>query len=162
MSKRVLITGGAPGLGRALLASSTGLLNTPGMTSYNASKVAVISLSETIRHELAPFGVRTTVVCPGPVRTDLRAGPTSPDPDLAELVDRTIQDSPRTAEQVAGRITDAADRGRFLVLTHPTDRRALCLERLLPRVADVQAARRWRRTAMKLTNQNPQESRRAA
>ncbi|MFF9624014.1 SDR family NAD(P)-dependent oxidoreductase [Streptomyces griseosporeus] len=110
MSKRVLITGGALGPGRALLASSVGLLNTLGMTSYNASKAAVISLSETIRDEPAPFGVRTTVVRPGSARTDLRAGLTSPDPDLAELVDRTIRDS--TAEQVAVRITDAADRGR--------------------------------------------------
>lgn len=132
------------------IASPAGLLNTPGMASYNASKAAVISLSETLRQELDPFGIRTTVICPGHVRTGLRADLHSPDPVLAELADRRIQSGGRTAQQVAEQIVDAVSRGRFLVFTHFEDRRALCLKRLLPRVADAQAARRWRRTARKL------------
>ncbi|MEV4943517.1 SDR family NAD(P)-dependent oxidoreductase [Streptomyces zaomyceticus] len=132
------------------VASSAGLLNTPGTTSDNASKAAVISLSETIRQELAPFGVHTTVICPGPIRTRLRAGLQSPDLDMAEFVDQAIRGTPHTAEQVARQVTDAVHKGRFLVITHPEDRRAFCLKRLLPRAADAQTARRWRRIVMKL------------
>ncbi|MFJ6426133.1 SDR family NAD(P)-dependent oxidoreductase [Streptomyces hydrogenans] len=132
------------------VASSAGLLNTPGATSYNASKAAAVSLSDTLRQELAPFGISTTVICPGPIRTSLRAELHSPDPHLAALADQAIQDTPHTAQQVARRITDAVDKGHFLVLTHPQDRRALCLKRLFPRVADAQAARKWRRTATRL------------
>ncbi|MEU3605507.1 SDR family NAD(P)-dependent oxidoreductase [Streptomyces sp. NPDC035033] len=144
------------------VASSTGLLNPPGTPSDNASKAAVVSLSESIRQELAPFGIHTTVVCPGPIRTDLRAELHSPDPGMAEIVDREIQDTPHTAEQMAGKITDAVGKGRFLVITHPEDRRALCLKRLFPRVADAQAARRWRRTAMKLKAPGSREREEAA
>ncbi|MFB6895629.1 SDR family NAD(P)-dependent oxidoreductase [Streptomyces hydrogenans] len=139
------------------VASSAGLLNTPGTPSDNASKAAVISLSESIRQELAPFGIHTTVICPGPIRTHLRAELHSPDPGMAELVDRAIQDTPHSAEQAAGQIVDAVDKGRFLVITHPEDRRALCLKRLFPRVADAQAARRWRRTTTKLKTHGLQE-----
>ncbi|MGW1295450.1 SDR family NAD(P)-dependent oxidoreductase [Streptomyces sp. NPDC002533] len=147
------------GSGRIVnIAASAGLLNTPGMTSYNASKAAVVSLSETIRGELAPFGIRTTVVCPGPVRTGLRAELNSTDPELAGLVDRTMQESPHTAEEVARRITEAVDKGHFLVLTHPADRRALCLKRLFPKVAVAQAARRWRRTTTRLEAQGRREA----
>ncbi|MFE5481102.1 SDR family NAD(P)-dependent oxidoreductase [Streptomyces sp. NPDC056527] len=144
------------------IASSAGLLNTPGATSYNASKAAVVSLSATIRQELAPFGISTTVICPGPVRTNLRAELHSPDPGLAELADQAIQGSSHTAERVVRRIAEAVDKRNFLVLTHPEDRRALCLKRLFPRVADAQAARRWRRTAMKLKARHPQEQGEAA
>ncbi|MFF5635938.1 SDR family NAD(P)-dependent oxidoreductase [Streptomyces sp. NPDC012825] len=144
------------------IASSAGLLNMPGATSYNASKAAVISLSETIRQELAPFGIRATVACPGPFRTGLRAELHSPDPELAEIADREVRQSLHTAEQVAGRIAHAVDKGHFLVLTRPTDRRALCLKRLFPRVADARAAKKWRRTSAELESRHPQKRRRAA
>ncbi|WP_435191406.1 SDR family NAD(P)-dependent oxidoreductase [Streptomyces sp. bgisy126] len=144
------------------IASSPGLLNAPGATSYNASKAAVVSLSETIRQEPAPFGIRTALACPGPFRTTLRAGLHSPGPEPAELADRATRNSPHTAQQVARRIVHAVDKGHFLVLTRPTDRRALCLKRLFPRVADAQAAKKWRRTAAQLGTGHPQERRRAA
>ncbi|MFG2899066.1 SDR family NAD(P)-dependent oxidoreductase [Streptomyces zaomyceticus] len=144
------------------IASPAGLLHSPGMASYNASKAAVISLSETLRQELDPFGIRTTVICPGYVRTGIRVDLHSPDQVLAEIADRRIQRGGRTAEQVAEQIVDAVTQGRFLVLTHSADRRALCLKRLLPRVANAQAARRWRRTARRLEAQDQLDQVRAA
>ncbi|MFJ4840613.1 SDR family NAD(P)-dependent oxidoreductase [Streptomyces sp. NPDC088746] len=144
------------------IASAAGLLNTPGMASYNASKAAVISLSETLRQELAPFGIRTTVICPGYVRTDLRTGLHSPDRQLAHHADQKIQSARPTAEQVAKQIVDAVSQERFLVLTHPEDRRALCMKRLLPRMADARAARRWRRMTAQIRAQDPQEQGKAA
>jgi uncharacterized protein len=58
------------------LGSIAGFLPGPGMAVYYASKAYVLSFSEAMRRELAPLGVRVTVVCPGPVLTEfqVRAG----------------------------------------------------------------------------------------
>ena len=49
------------------IGSIAGFLPGPGMAVYYASKAYVLSFSEAMRRELAPHGVRVTVVCPGPV-----------------------------------------------------------------------------------------------
>lgn len=56
--------------------SVAGFLPGPGMAVYYASKAYVISLTEALRAELGPRGVRVTVLCPGPVPTEFqeRAG----------------------------------------------------------------------------------------
>jgi uncharacterized protein len=41
----------------------------PLMSNYFASKAYVLHLSEALRSELAPFGVKVSVLCPGPVAT---------------------------------------------------------------------------------------------
>ena len=46
--------------------SIAGFLPGPGMAVYYASKAYVLSFTEAMRGELAPHGVRVTVVCPGP------------------------------------------------------------------------------------------------
>lgn len=53
--------------------SVAGYLPGPGMAVYYASKAYVISLTEALRAELAPRGVRVTVLCPGPVPTEFQA-----------------------------------------------------------------------------------------
>lgn len=55
------------------LGSIAGFLPGPGMAVYYASKAYVLSFSEAMRRELAPRGVRVTVVCPGPVLTEFQA-----------------------------------------------------------------------------------------
>lgn len=56
--------------------SIAGFLPGPGMAVYYASKAYVLSLTEALRAELGPRGVRVTVLCPGPVPTEFqeRAG----------------------------------------------------------------------------------------
>ena len=58
------------------IGSIAGFLPGPGMAVYYASKAYVLSFSEALRAELAPRGVRVTVVCPGPVPSEFqeRAG----------------------------------------------------------------------------------------
>jgi uncharacterized protein len=58
------------------VASIAGFLPGPGMAVYYASKAYVLSFTEALRAELAPRGVRVTVLCPGPVPTEFqqRAG----------------------------------------------------------------------------------------
>jgi NAD(P)-dependent dehydrogenase (short-subunit alcohol dehydrogenase family) len=140
------------------VASMAGLMNLPGMGSYNVSKAAVISLSETLRHELAPWGVRTTVICPGFVPTNLASGLRSPDPVLAEQAEHLIRRGSVTPGQVAEQVVDAVGKGRFLVLTHREGRSAVRLKRLLPRLVDARIAAMWRRTKARLDEQDRQET----
>lgn len=55
------------------IGSIAGFLPGPGMAVYYASKAYVLSFTEAMRRELAPLGVRVTVVCPGPVLTEFQA-----------------------------------------------------------------------------------------
>lgn len=52
------------------LSSIGGLIGTPGVGYYNASKFAVNGLSEALAGEMEPLGVHVTIVEPGPFRTD--------------------------------------------------------------------------------------------
>jgi NADP-dependent 3-hydroxy acid dehydrogenase YdfG len=52
------------------LSSIGGLVSSPGMGYYNATKFAVEGLSEALAGELAPLGIHVTIVEPGPFRTD--------------------------------------------------------------------------------------------
>jgi len=53
--------------------SIAGFLPGPGMAVYYASKAYVLSFTEALRCELAPRGVRVTVLCPGPVPSEFQA-----------------------------------------------------------------------------------------
>src|SRR6516165_5483472 len=53
--------------------SIAGFLPGPGMAVYYASKAYVLSFTEALRKELEPYGVRVTLVCPGPVQTEFQA-----------------------------------------------------------------------------------------
>jgi uncharacterized protein len=55
------------------LGSLAGFLPGPGMAVYYASKAYVLSFSEALRQELAPHGVRVTMLCPGSVSTEFQA-----------------------------------------------------------------------------------------
>jgi NAD(P)-dependent dehydrogenase (short-subunit alcohol dehydrogenase family) len=50
-------------------ASVAGLVGTPGMPAYVASKHAVLGLTKTTAGEVARQGIRVNAVCPGPVDT---------------------------------------------------------------------------------------------
>ena len=52
------------------IGSRSGFEGEPGVGLYSASKFAVAGISEALAAELAPFGIRSTVVEPGVFRTD--------------------------------------------------------------------------------------------
>lgn len=50
-------------------ASMAGVTTSPGLGVYNASKFAVVGMSEALRQDLEPHGIGVSVLCPGMVRT---------------------------------------------------------------------------------------------
>jgi NAD(P)-dependent dehydrogenase (short-subunit alcohol dehydrogenase family) len=54
------------------ISSMGGLVAGAGFSFYNATKFAVEGLSEALALEVAPFGIKVTIVEPGPFRTDFR------------------------------------------------------------------------------------------
>ena len=64
----------AQGGGRIVLVSSIGgVIGIPFQAFYSASKFALEGFGEALAYEVAPFGIRVTLVQPGNVRTDFTA-----------------------------------------------------------------------------------------
>jgi NAD(P)-dependent dehydrogenase (short-subunit alcohol dehydrogenase family) len=58
------------GFGRIVnIASIGGRVGLPHLAAYSASKYALVGLSDSVRAELAPYGIRVTTVSPGLMRT---------------------------------------------------------------------------------------------
>lgn len=72
------------------LSSIGGLIGIPGFGIYNSTKFAVEGLSEALAHEVAPLGIRVTIVEPGPFRTNFLSS------SLA-LAGQTLADYDQTA-----------------------------------------------------------------
>jgi NADP-dependent 3-hydroxy acid dehydrogenase YdfG len=61
----------------------------PGGTVYSATKHAVRVISEGLRQEVKPYNIRTTVISPGAVATELPNSIT--DPDIAERIRKVYE-----------------------------------------------------------------------
>jgi short-subunit dehydrogenase len=101
------------------VASASGYCNLPGLAAYGTTKYAVVGLSEALRAELLPAGVKVSVVCPGLIATSIL--------ETARI--RGVADAERerdslkalyrrrghTPEIVAKAIVGAAESGKALV-----------------------------------------------
>ncbi len=108
------------------VASVAGFMPGPGMAVYYASKAYVLSFTEALSRELSPLGVRVTVLCPGPVKTEfqMRAG-IAPGP-LPPLLGRT-------ADQVAQAGYDGFMAGKRVVIPGVANKIMSLIPRLVPR-----------------------------
>ncbi len=52
------------------VASVASLIAAPTFTVYSAAKYGVRGMSEALRREVRPFGIRVSLLCPGPVATE--------------------------------------------------------------------------------------------
>ncbi len=109
-------------------ASLAGLVHPPGMGSYNAVKAAVVAFSETTAHELAPYGIGCTAVCPSYFRTRLMDSMRGGDADLAAQITRLVERSPITADDIADAVLAGIERGDELVLPDEPARAAYALK----------------------------------
>lgn len=67
-------------------ASGAGLVGTASGALYCTSKFAIVGMSEALRAELLPQGIGISVLCPGPVSTDIiaRSGASKPTATLTD------------------------------------------------------------------------------
>jgi short-subunit dehydrogenase len=82
------------------IASLAGLIGLPDVGAYCASKAALITLMQSLRVDLHPYGVGVTTVCPGFVDTPFIAGH-----------DRRVMKFMVSADDAARRIARAVARG---------------------------------------------------
>jgi NAD(P)-dependent dehydrogenase (short-subunit alcohol dehydrogenase family) len=115
-------------------ASMAGLLNAPTMGVYNVSKHAVVSLSETLYHDLqlvdAPIGA--SVLCPyfvptgisqshrnRPSDVKMTAGPTASQMAAQAMTVKAVESGKVSAADVAKITFDAIAVGQFYIYSHP-------------------------------------------
>jgi NAD(P)-dependent dehydrogenase (short-subunit alcohol dehydrogenase family) len=96
--------------------SSSILAPVPFYGPYRSSKAAVSAIGESLRAELAPFGIRVLEIMPGPIDTDMLAGSDRP----PEAID--FEGYREAAERyyegrraIDGQITSTADAANAIV-----------------------------------------------
>lgn len=136
------------------IASLAAIVNPPTMSSYNVTKAGVVALSETLRHELAPYGIGVTVACPSFFQTNLAESLRSPEPGMDGTVRKLLAGGRLTPEDVARSIVKGAGRGRPLVLPHLEGRIVWWLKRYLPVLFERGVADAGRRLKAKLERQS--------
>jgi NAD(P)-dependent dehydrogenase (short-subunit alcohol dehydrogenase family) len=117
------------------IASMAGLLSAPYMGPYNASKAAVVALSETLYTELRPAGLGVTVACPMFFRTGIAAAARvteGEDRPLKEMMTKLVDKAAVEAEQVARVCLRAVERETFYVLPMASGRWFWRLKRVAP------------------------------
>ena len=116
-------------------ASVSALYHLPNMAPYNASKAAVLAISETLKFELDAerSNVGVSVLCPSWVRTNISTAfrnlperltyqlTTEQMAQIADYKSRRKQQSVTAMEpdEVAEQVCDAIRTNRFYVITHP-------------------------------------------
>lgn len=120
------------------VASIAGLVYPPGMSSYTAAKAGVVALSETLRYELDPWGIRVSVVCPSFVNTNLSASISGSDDVLNAIAARLIDRAELTADQIAVEIVKGMDAGRHVILTDASGRKAVAAKKFVRPLYDRQ------------------------
>ena len=143
--------------------SIAGFINGPFFAPYNASKHAVVSLSECLHHELRALGaqVRVGVLCPGWVNTGLAQLEEKLPAELAGLnaaqdrADIVAQREQNVRKMVAGSISpeeiarivvDAVREGKFYIFPHP-ERKADIEARISEVMAEAQPSFPPKKTA---------------
>jgi NAD(P)-dependent dehydrogenase (short-subunit alcohol dehydrogenase family) len=89
------------------IASTFGLMAASGVAPYCTTKFAVVGLSESMRGELAPFGVGVSAVCPGLINTNIIERGRFADETMRPGAAATFRRRGRAPEQVARAVLHA-------------------------------------------------------
>jgi len=134
------------------VASVAAFVSAPEMASYNVSKAAILSLSETLDAELAPHHIDVTVACPGVFQSELGAEGrvlASPNARMMKSLRREQETTSQTAEDVVGRIVIDMAKRRLYSLPGGDLRAQWIIKRISPEfsrrlIAFLYARRLWK------------------
>lgn len=113
-------------------ASAAGFAAAPEMTTYNVTKSAVLSLSETLAAELSGTGVHVTALCPTVVPTNIVNDSRLPGGRKAFAAKAMEKWAFTSSSKVARLTLDAMDRNRLYVLPQWDARLMWRAKRFLP------------------------------
>lgn len=116
------------------VASYTGFASFPEMSCYNVSKAAIISLSESLRSELATTNIGISVACPSFFKTGLMDSFAYTDERHRKLAEAFFNKAGSTAEDVACYIIRSIQKNRFYVVPHVDARIIWWFKRHFPRL----------------------------
>lgn len=114
------------------VASAASFACSSRMSAYNASKAAVVALSETLFQEMAEHGVHVTAAMPGFFRTRLMEHARAPS-DARSFAQKMMQRSNLEADEVAAEIVARAAAGATHVVLPGSYRWLWRYKRLAPR-----------------------------
>lgn len=98
------------------VASAAAFASAPGMISYNATKAAVVSISETLVNELRPVGTQVSVVMPTFFRSSLLETLRGPDHARRHAQQAMQKSEYSVAAAAYDLLTEAADGRTYIVL----------------------------------------------
>lgn len=128
-------------------ASLAGLVHAPAMATYNATKAAVVAVSESLWSELKPYGIQVSVICPSFFRTNLADSLAGDDVEMERAARTLIDDASRGADEIAAKALAGVRQGRFVILTDRDGHVAHRAKRLAPGVYFAAMADAGRRVA---------------
>ncbi|MGQ0508279.1 MAG: SDR family NAD(P)-dependent oxidoreductase [Myxococcaceae bacterium] len=114
------------------VASAAGFASLPEMGAYNATKAAVVSLSETLYGELGRHGVGVSVLCPTFFRSGLMQSFRSPTDRHRQLADNIFAKSKVKSEDVARAAIKGVERGTLHILPQLDAKLVWALKRWTP------------------------------
>jgi NAD(P)-dependent dehydrogenase (short-subunit alcohol dehydrogenase family) len=114
------------------VASNAGIASLPEMGPYNASKAAVISLSETLNAELAPFSIQVSALCPTFFATNLLRSFRTPSARQRKLAQALVDRARSTATSVARAGIAGLERGQLVIIPQLDGSIVWWLKRLAP------------------------------
>ncbi len=133
------------------VSSVAGFVGTFGYTAYGATKFAVIGLSQALRGELKPRGIRVSVLCP-------------PDTDTPQLIQEDLSKPPETRavsgnvkimkpEAVARALLAGLKKNRFLIIPGSASKLVYAVNALFPGLVRYMMDSDVRRVQKKITVQ---------
>ncbi len=121
-----------PGSQMLNIASMAAMLYLPNSAAYNASKAALLAVSETLMLEWEPRGISVHVACPSFFRTDLARNMRATDESTRAATTRMVERARVGADDVATTILAGLKAGDPHILTHRPARKSWLLKRYLP------------------------------
>jgi NAD(P)-dependent dehydrogenase (short-subunit alcohol dehydrogenase family) len=114
------------------IASYLAFLSAPGSTCYNVTKAGILSLSETLRIELAGKNIGVSVVMPSFFKTNLMDQLYCTDSGKEKMIRTLFSRSSFPAAKIAANIIRAMEKNRFYVLPQWDARLLWSIKRWMP------------------------------
>jgi dehydrogenase/reductase SDR family protein 7B len=135
LTKNVMPSMLARGSGHiAAVSSITGKFGFPLRSAYSASKHAIYGFYESLGAEYSDQGIRTTIICPGRIKTNISLGALGPDGKPQNVMDRGQQNG-ISAENCAMDIINGIRKNKRDVYTGGKEILMVYIKRFLPWLA---------------------------